>query len=149
MDKLRHLVRNDFENRFDRVQRVVKSELHTLRGSPQPVERQRLRLLGMFIGVCLRERGISEEAFARTAGIAPAMAQALLAGELQQDLVTDDLLSRVGAVLGYRTSLLRRVAGESTSDRAANAAAARKRSAERRDQLRSARMGRDRKTGPG
>ncbi len=120
MDRLRKLVRDDFQRQFERVHKTVRAELHAVRGTPPPTV-NRARLLGLFVSACIRQRGLSIEAFADAAALDPDLARMLIEGALPPDAISDDLLLRVAAAVGYEVSMLRLLLGRPSSEDEATA----------------------------
>jgi hypothetical protein len=120
MDRLRKLVRDDFQRQFERVHKTVQAELHAMRAAPPPTA-NRARLLGLFVSACIRQRGLSIEAFAHESALDPDQARVLVEGALPPDAITDDLLTRIAHSVGYEASMLRMMLGRPSGEGEATA----------------------------
>jgi hypothetical protein len=112
MNRLRRVVRSQFEQDFGRSLHTVKSELHKEFGQPNPqAAANRARMVGIFVGVAAARRGLTLDALAQSTGLNSEDVQALVQGTLPEDSYSDSLLTRLSHAIGYEVDLLRMMLG--------------------------------------
>jgi plasmid maintenance system antidote protein VapI len=115
MNRLRQVVRSQFEQEYGLPMRTVKAALHQEFGpKSQDAAANRARMVGIFVGAAAARRGISNEALARSVGISLEDAGALVSGQLAEDAFSDSLLNRLAHSIGYEVDFLRLMLGRSS-----------------------------------
>lgn len=115
MNRLRQVVRSQFEQEYGLPMRTVKAALHHEFGQHSPeAAPNRARMVGIFVGAAAARRGIGTEALARSVGISLEDASSLVDGQLAEDAFSDSLLNRLAHTIGYEVDLLRLMLGRSS-----------------------------------
>jgi hypothetical protein len=115
MDKLRKLIRSQFEDEYSNVHDAVKGELKRRFAQPVPrTESNRARLLGLFIHVAATRQGLDAEALASTSGLDSTTTATMLRGELPDAAYTDEMLARLATAVGYEPNVLRAMLGRAS-----------------------------------
>ncbi|MDX2141464.1 MAG: hypothetical protein SF123_25485 [Chloroflexota bacterium] len=117
MDKLRNLVRNQFERDYGNIKRVVKAELHREFGVSEAQRNAgRARAFGLFVSVVANRLGIAPAALADKTGMEVADVEKLLKGETPAEALHDDLLVKLASAIHYQPEVLRIMLGRSRDD---------------------------------
>jgi hypothetical protein len=114
MNRLRQVVRTQFEQEYGGQMRAAKAALHKEFGEPSPqAAANRARMLGIFVGIVAARHGLTVEALAQSVGINSEEANALVNGLLPEDAFSDSMLHRLAHSIGYEVNMLRLMLGRS------------------------------------
>jgi hypothetical protein len=117
MDRLRNLVRNQFERDYGNIKRVVKAELHREFGVSEAQRASgRARALGLFVGVVSARMGLTPAALAEKTDMDVANVEKLLKGETPAEALHDELLVKLAVAIHYQPEVLRIMLGRSRDD---------------------------------